>query len=393
MMTTVSGRTIPDPHGSMFGEVLKEVEDHVEKVKDSWAVTGCSILLDAWVDHKGHDLVTFVADSPAGSVYLKSFDVSDIKHDSKALISLVDGLVDEVGVHNVVQIIACSASGWVGELGEAYVGNKKGVFWSVSVSHCFELMLMKIREIDSLGEIVEAVNMITDYVNSNPLALKLVRDQDHSHGLLDMAVLSSEFEFFMPYLTVESIFRAKDELAAMFASSSDWNKEEEDIAISNLVNDSSLWETVERVLKCSSPLIHGLIWLSSANNNQHVGHVYDNMDVIKESIAREFDNDKVCYMPLWDVIDDVWNKLHSPLHAAGYFLSPDAFYSTGFHLDAEVAIGLISSLVHIVKELDVQVKVATQLDVYKVREGCFNETSQADQVSGLSPGVCRHLCC
>uniref|UniRef100_M4FE40 HAT C-terminal dimerisation domain-containing protein n=2 Tax=Brassica campestris TaxID=3711 RepID=M4FE40_BRACM len=246
-------------------------------------------------------------------------------------------------------------------------------------------MLMKIGEIDSLGEIVEAVNMITDYVNSNPLALKLVRDQDHSHGLLDMAVLSSEFEFFMPYLTVESIFRARDELAAMFASSSDWNKEEEDIAISNLVNDSRLWETVERVLKCSSPLIHGLIWLSSANNNQHVGHVYDNMDVIKESIAREFDNDELCYMPLWDVIDDVWNKLHSPLHAAGYFLNPAAFYSTGFHLDTEVAIGLISSLVHIVKELDVQVKVATQLDVYKVREGCFNETSQADQVSGLSP--------
>ncbi|KAH0904766.1 hypothetical protein HID58_044269, partial [Brassica napus] len=269
MMMTVSGRTIPDPHGSMFREVLKEVEDHVEKVKDSWAVTGCSILLDAWVDHKGHDLVTFVADSPAGSVYLKSFDVSDIKHDSKALISLVDGLVDEVGVHNVIQIVACSASGWVGELGESYVGNKKGVFWSVSVSHCFELMLMKIGEIDSLGELVEAVNMITDYVNSNPLALKLVRDQDHSHGLLDMAVLSSEFEFFMPYLTVESIFRAKDELAAMFASSSDWNKEEEDIAISNLVNDS--------------------------------------------------------------------------------------------------------------------IKVATQLDVYKVREGCFNETSQADQVYGLSP--------
>ena len=87
------------------------------------------------------------------------------------------------------------------------------------------------------------------------------------------------------------------------------------------------------------------------------------------------------------------HSVHSPLHAAGYFLSPDAFYSTGFHLDAEVAIGLISSLVHIVKELDVQVKVATQLDVYKVREGCFNETSQADQLSGLSPGVCRHLCC
>lgn len=371
---------IPGSH-----EALKEVEDHVKKVKDSWAITGCSILLDAWVDkEKGRDLVTFIADSPAGPVYLKSFDVSDIKGNAKALISLVDGLVDEVGASNVVQIVACSASGWVGELGEAY-SKKGGVFWSVSVSHCFELMLLKIEEIDSHEHIVEAVNMITDYVNSNPLALKLVRDQDRRHGL-DVAV-SSEFEFFMPYLTLESIFRAKEELVAMFASS-DWNREEEeDLTISNLMNDSSLWETVERVLKCSSPLIHGLLGFSaSANNNQHVGYVYDTMDVIKESIAREFNYKKSCYEPLWDVIDDVWNEhLHSPIHAAGYFLNPTAFYSTDFHLDAEVAIGLISSLVHIVKERDVQVKVATQLDMYKAREGWFNEASQADEISGFSP--------
>lgn len=380
-MMSVSGGSevwlnIPGSH-----EALKEVEDHVKKVKDSWAFTGCSILLDAWVDEeKGRDLVTFIADSPAGPVYLKSFDVSDIKGNPKALISLVDGVVYEVGASNVVQIVACSASGWVGELGEAY-SKKGGVFWSVSVSHCFELMLLKIEEIDSHEHIVEAVNMITDYVNSNPLVLKLVRDQDHRHGL-DVAV-SSEFEFFMPYLTLESIFRAKEELVAMFASS------EEDLTISNLMNDSSLWETVERVLKCSSPLIHGLLGFSASannNNNQHVGHVYDAMDVIKESIAREFNNKKSCYEPLWDVIDDVWNEhLHSPIHAAGYFLNPTAFYSTDFHLDAEVAVGLISSLVHIVKERDVQVRVATQLDMYKVREGWFNEASQADQITGFSP--------
>ncbi|KAJ0242437.1 HAT protein [Hirschfeldia incana] len=345
MMSECGGEiwlNIPGSH-----EAIKEVEEHVKKVKDSWAITGCSILLDAWVDHeKRRDLVTFIADSPAGPVYLKSFDVSDIKYDSNALISLVDELVDEVGVSNVIQIVACSTTGWVGELGEAYVGNnKKGIFWSVSVSHCFELMLLKIKEIDSHDHIVEAVNMITDYANSNPLVLKIVRDQDRSHGL-DTDV-SSEFEFFMPYLSVESIFRAKDELVAMFASS-DWNREEEDAT--------------------------------------HVGHVYDTMDVIKESIAREFDNDKLCYMPLWDVIDDVWTKrLHSPLHAAGYFLNPTAFYSTDFYLDTEVATGLITSLVHIVKELDIQVKIATQLDVYKVREGCFNEASQGDQISGFSP--------
>ncbi|XP_018489865.1 uncharacterized protein LOC108860493 [Raphanus sativus] len=385
MMMTASDGTLPDSHdlkGWMLQEALGEVEEYVKKIKDSWASTGCSILLEAWVDSRGRDLVTFLADCPAGPVYLTSLDVSDIKHDSNALISLVDGLVDEVGVQNVVQIVACSASGWVGELGESYASNKKGVFWSVSVSHCFELMLLKIGEIDSLGYIVDAVNVITDFINNSPLVLKLVRDQDHSLSI-DMTVVSSEFEFFLPYLTLESIFRAKNELAAMFLLS-DCNKEE-DIRVSKLVNDRSFWKAVDKVLKCTSPLIHGLLWFSKANN-QHVGNIYETMDVIKEIIAREFSNKESCYEPLWDVIDDVWNKhLHSPLHAAGYFLNPATFYSDDFHLDSEVASGLCASLVHVVKESDIQVKVATQLDIYRVGDDCFNEASQADQITGITP--------
>ncbi|XP_018485877.1 uncharacterized protein LOC108856544 [Raphanus sativus] len=384
MMMTASDGTLPDSHdlkGWMLQEALGEVEEYVKKIKDSWAVTGCSILLEAWVDSRGRDLVTFLADCPAGPVYLTSLDVSDIKHEINALISLVDGLVDEVGVQNVVQIVACSASGWVGELGESYASNKKGAFWSVSVSHCFELMLLKIGEIDSLGYIVDAVNVITDFINNNPLVLKLVRDQDHSLSI-DMTA-SSEFEFFLPYLTLESIFRVKNELAAMFLLS-DCNNEE-DIRVSKLVNDTTFWKAVDKVLKCTSPLIHGLLWFSKPNN-QHVGNIYETMDVIKEIIAREFNNKESCYEPLWDVIDDVWNKhLHSPLHAAGYFLNPATFYSDDFHLDSEVASGLCASLVHVVKESDIQVKVATQLDIYRVGDDCFNEASQADQITGITP--------
>ncbi|XP_024015260.1 uncharacterized protein LOC112088936 [Eutrema salsugineum] len=344
---TVSSGKIPDSYGlneCMHQEALKEVEDYVKKIKGSWAVTGSSILLDAWVDKKGRDLVTFVADSPAGPVYLKSFDVSDIKTNVSALTSLVNGLVDEVGVHNVIQIVACSTSGWVGELGKSFEGNNKEVFWSVSVSHCFELILRKLARKDSLKDIVDDVNKITGFINNNPLILDLVKK--HSSG--KDVIVPSELEFVIPYLSLERIFEAKK--AGMFASS-DWKKYE-DITISKL----------------------------------QVGTIYDTMDCIKESIAKEFNDKKRCYMPVWDVIDDVWNRhLHSPLHAAGYFLNPTTFYATDFSLDSEVATGLISSLVHVVKERQVQAKVATQLDMYKLNEDCFKETSQADQSPGISP--------
>ncbi|VVA97444.1 unnamed protein product [Arabis nemorensis] len=374
--------TLPNSHdlnGWMLQETLKEVQDHVKNIKESWAITGCSILLDAWVDQKGRDLVAFVADCPAGPVYLISFDVTGIKNDVNALTSVVDGLLEEVGVHNVIQIIACSTSGWVGELGKSFAGNNNKVFWSVSISHCFELMLVKIGEMDSFGGILDKVNNISEFVNNNPAVWKLF--EDHSNGI-DMAVSSSEFEFVMPYLTLENIFKAKNKLAAMFASS-DCNKE--GIKISKFMKDSSFWESVERLVKSTSPLIRGLLLLSTANN-QHLGYIYDTMDGIKDSIAREFNHEELCYKPLWDVIDEVWNKhLHSHLHVTGYFLNPAAFYSTDFNSDPEVTIGFISSLVRIVKECHIQAKISTQLEMYTLGKDCFNEASHADLISEIAP--------
>jgi len=34
------------------------------------------------------------------------------------------------------------------------------------------------------------------------------------------------------------------------------------------------------------------------------------------------------YQPIWDVIDERWDKqLHRPLHATGYYLNPQFHYS------------------------------------------------------------------
>ncbi|XP_010465097.1 PREDICTED: uncharacterized protein LOC104745529 [Camelina sativa] len=384
MMTAVGGCQMrlktPDSrdlNGWMLQEALKEAQDYVKKIKDSWEITGCSILLDAWIDQKGRHLVSFVADCPAGPIYLKSFDVSYIKDNVTALLSLVNGLLEDVGVRNATQIIACSTSGWVGELGKLFAGHDREVFWSASLSHCFELMLVNIVKMHSFGDILEKVNSIWEFINNNKFC------RDHSHGIVTtVSSSSSEFEFVKPYLTLENIFKAKEILAAMFASF-DWKKEEGGTAIFNLMNDSSFWENVERVWKCTSSLIHGLLLFSTANN-QHVGYIYDTMDSIKENIASEFNHEKQCYEMLWDVIDDVWNnRLHNPLHATGYFLNPASFYSTDFHLDPEVATGLTHSLVHVAKEG--HSKIAAQLDKYRLGKDCFNEASQADEISGITP--------
>ncbi|XP_010465099.1 PREDICTED: uncharacterized protein LOC104745530 [Camelina sativa] len=385
MMMAVGGGEmepkIPDSrdlNGWMLQEALKEAKDYVKRSKDSWEITGCSILLDAWIDQKGRDLVSFVADCPAGPIYLKSFDVSDIKDNVTALLSLVNGLLEDVGVRNVTQIIACSTSGWVGELGKLYEDHDREVFWSASLSHCIELMLVNIVKTHSFGSILDKVNSIWEFINNNKFC------RDHSHGIVTtVSSSSSEFEFVKPYLTLENIFKAKEILAAMFASF-DWKKEEGGTAIFNLMNDSSFWENVERVWKCTSSLIHGLLLLFSSADSLHVGYIYDTIDGIKENIAREFNHEEKCYRPLWYVIEEVWNyRLHNPLHATGYFLNPASFYSTELRIDPEDSIGLTHSVVQVAKEG--HSKIVTQLHKYRLRKDCFNEASRADEIFGKTP--------
>ncbi|KAL1204840.1 hypothetical protein V5N11_017443 [Cardamine amara subsp. amara] len=377
------GFKIPDSHdlkGWMLQEALKEVQDGVKKIKESWAITGCSILLDAWVDPKGRDLVTFIADSPAGPVYLNSFDVSDIKNDDNALLSLVNRLVEEAagGNNNVTQIIAESTSGWVGELEKLFVASHKSppqVFWSVSVTHWLELLLEKIGKVPSFEDILDKGNSILEFVNNKaPWVLS-----SHGNGI---AVDSSEFV--TPFLTLETIFKAKKNLKAMFASSSDWNKEEDGMAIFSLMNDSSFWESLVNILLCTYPLSCGRF--TSAKNDQNVGCIYKNLKDVKKSIERYFAKQQHFYKPLLDVIDEVWKKhLQSPLHTAGYYLNPEVFNSNDYDHDQEVSVGITSSLFYIVKSFHMQVQILNQLEMYKLGRGSFNEARQADQISGISP--------
>ncbi|XP_019057009.1 PREDICTED: uncharacterized protein LOC104804851 [Tarenaya hassleriana] len=377
--------TSEDLNGWILTEEVKEMEEHVKRIKDSWEVYGCSILLDAWVDVNGRDLVTFLADCPKGAVYLKSCDVSGIKDDIIALVLLMDGIVAEVGVHNVVQIIGCSTSGWVGELHKWFAGNHREIFWSVSVSHCFELMLDKIRTLDFVTDVLEKVRNITEFIHSDPSVLKLFRDHNHGQHL----TLLSKNNSAKPYMTLESTLMARESFISMFTSS-DWKNLKcasrgEGIRAAKLVEDSSFWKNAETVLECTIPLVRALFLVTKADKPQ-VGLIYDTMDEIKEGIRKNFNHKKLSYKTVWDIIDEVWDThLHTSLHAAGYFLNPCAFYSTDFHLDPEVTIGLVSSLIHMVKERSDLLEVLPQLDMYRLGKDSFSEASRSENISRMAP--------
>ncbi|XP_057770757.1 uncharacterized protein LOC130990547 [Salvia miltiorrhiza] len=95
----------------------KEVEATNTKVmefKKEWAIKGCSILSDGWRDSVVQkDIVNFLVNSPKGSVFIKSVEVSEVVKDSTTLFFMLDSIVEEVGEMNVVQVVTDNASNYV----------------------------------------------------------------------------------------------------------------------------------------------------------------------------------------------------------------------------------------------------------------------------------------
>ncbi|XP_010527519.1 PREDICTED: uncharacterized protein LOC104804854 [Tarenaya hassleriana] len=367
-----------DLKGWILQEEVNETHEYIKSIKGSWEITGCSILMDAWVDANGRDLVMFIADCPKGPVYLKSQDVSGIKNDIIALVLMIDEIIEEVGARNVVQVIGNSVSGWVGNLGKWIVENHKEILWSVSVSHCLELMLDKIGEMEVVKDVLKDVKNISNLILDDPSISKLFKVQCRGKDF----TVSSKNDSAMPYLTLESVLSAKEDLKAIFASSI-WKNtisasREDGIEVARLVGDPSFWKTAEIVLKCTYPLIRFFDSFLK-EEKPHMGHIYEQIYNIKDTMVKE-----VC--PYWSVVDEVREAhLHSPLHAAGYYLNPCALCSSNFRVNGEVATGLVSSLVHLVKGQTVRGIVMQQIETYRLGKDPFLKATHIDEMSETDP--------
>ena len=91
-----------------------------------------------------------MADCPQGLIYLLSLDVSAFVNDVDALQLILDGAIQEAGIDKVIQMIACSTEGWLGAVGKQFKDRCKTAFWTVSATHCIELMLEKIGMMSSV---------------------------------------------------------------------------------------------------------------------------------------------------------------------------------------------------------------------------------------------------
>lgn len=90
--------------GRFLQDEILTIKNYLEDYKSSWAVTGCSILADSWIDIQGRTLINILVSCPRGVYFVCSVDATGLVDDATYLYKLLDKVVEEMGEENVIQV-------------------------------------------------------------------------------------------------------------------------------------------------------------------------------------------------------------------------------------------------------------------------------------------------
>jgi len=82
-----------------------DVKSMMRKHYSAWDETGCTILCDGWRDKRDRNLLNFVVESSAGTMFFKSIDASGTVKDSDFLVECFEETIAQIGTNRVVQVI------------------------------------------------------------------------------------------------------------------------------------------------------------------------------------------------------------------------------------------------------------------------------------------------
>lgn len=382
--------SIEELKGWILQEELNKMREHVARIRQSWEFTGISLLLDAWTNEDGHNFVNIIADCSQGPTYYCSLDVSEYIGDVDKLQMRLDRIVDKIGRDRVVQIIVPSTEGWMGKIVNKELKKNRGksVLRNVSATHCIGLMLEEIARLDCFRGVLENAMEVTRFVHGSPLILKLFEDISHADGLIKL----SKVESATPFTTLVNIVSQRENLRAVFSSPAckfqylAW--EAEGAMVFYLMEDRSFWEEAEMLAEVVSPLVQLMQLIDEADVPQ-MGYLYDGIDRAKERIKSLLGSDQSRYQPVWDAIDKVWDgTLHSPLHAAAYYLNPSlSFADERIDVDIEVQTGVSESIALLGSDEPTGALIASQLSDYRRRKGAFQDGCKNDNRDKYLPGI------
>ncbi|RWR81594.1 zf-BED domain-containing protein/DUF659 domain-containing protein/Dimer_Tnp_hAT domain-containing protein [Cinnamomum micranthum f. kanehirae] len=379
----LEGPSYHDLRGWILKNAVVEVNTALERFKAAWGRTGCSIMADEFTSETGKTLISFFIYCPEGTMFLKSVDASYIVTSVDALFELLKGVVEEVGVRHVIQVITNYGENYTAaanRLTEAF----PTMFCTPCAARRINLMLEDIEKLEWINTTTERAQSISKFIHNHSAVLNMMRKHTGGKELIQPNNTRSAANF----TTLQNMVSLKENLRAM-VTSQEWldcpySKKPISVQMTDLFCSQTFWSHCITIIRLTQPLVR-ILRMVDSNKKPAMGFIYEGMYRAKETIKKELKK-KEDYMPYWNIIDWRWDRrFHSPLHAAGFFLNPRFFYSIQGDVHTEVMSGMLDCIERLVPDIKIQDKINKELSSYKNASGDFGRKMAIRARNSLFP--------
>ncbi|XP_056162160.1 uncharacterized protein LOC115662154 isoform X2 [Syzygium oleosum] len=341
-----------------------EVVQYVNSVKKSCDLTGCTVILDSWVNVHGRAFLNIILYSLKGVILVNTVELPKNELTYRSIVDQLQFVMDEIGLHKVVQFIT-NDLGNHQPLQKMLIQRYSGTYMTFCAAHGIQLLFTYIfQEVEWVGRTTCEVKLVNDNLHKYAESLSLSVKFGAKRGLGDVLPngLASNFRM------LQCIHNAKSEIQRL-VTSTEWRQLslKEGIAskVISMVESPQFWSQCQEVLQVLEPLFE--VYCLSRNTNPTISYLYEAMERVKESLKRLSDNNDGKYECIWKLYNGMRAKVIHPVHAAAAFLNPSYFLSDNFHESQEMKDGIDYVLQNMVAEEEQEAFMGQVLQ-YRKRE-------------------------
>ncbi|KAK1587628.1 hypothetical protein Q3G72_014991 [Acer saccharum] len=367
---------------SLLGKEKGKIEKSMASVRESWPQTGCTILCVSCLDGTlGCFHISIFVSSPRGLIFLKALDIDDSDEAENLFTSVLSDVIAEVGPTNVLQII--SHLGHVCKSSESLIYSKfPHIFWSPCTSHSIHMLMEEIADLEWVKSVVSCAKGI----EQNMMYYQHASPSLFTHLKENTDPLSVKFS--PSYYSVQRILDLKQALQEAVVSEEfkqlklNMPEGNNGIVESAILGDD-FWCKAHLFLQLCEPFVRLLATFDIEKSV--MGVVYDWQVQALEAV-RSKGIDATILNQLLVLIEERWDALFSPLHAAGYILNP-RYFGKGQNKDKIVMRGWRTTLERYECDGAVRRILREQLSSYWRLEGSFGEEDAVDCRDKMEPVV------
>jgi len=383
------GLRAPSPDeldGPLLQKQVLAINNSIEVLKKSWALEGCSILVNIGYGDNESLVLNMAVHCSQGVSFLRSTLLPSDRDFESYIFELVDSCIEEVGENNVVQVVTDIHS----EMRSAKMLTDKrpNIFWTPCAADCIGMIFGDIGCTPLIRKTIAKARLLAAFIYGRTHLLDMVRQFTSQWDLVHVGIT----EYITCLLNLKSLYDKRIELKALFISkeweNSKWVNGAVGKKFYKLVVSNEFWHGVLYTINSFEPLVDVL--RKMAGGRLSMGYIYGEIANTKREIAMRFENKEEQYLPIWKEIDfRLHDSLMTPLHLASYYLNPFFYYQNKDEIKKVEVFrdAIVECARKMYQDQPTQEKIVHQLDLYRTASQSFGTAHAISNQMTADPGT------